>query len=280
MKIPRSFLRIIDYLKETGYLGTGGEQGPEGPAGAQGPQGPQGDTGPQGPQGAQGPQGPEGPQGPQGNPGNDGAPGADGADGAEGPQGPQGDPGSASSAWPVGSVFLSVVSTNPATLLGFGTWAALGAGRVLVGVDTGDTDFDAAEKTGGSKTHSHGAGTIAVGDHASHTHQYSQVPNHTHPVNITDPGHTHTTQRYPTATGSSSGFTIDTSMSGTPADNTLATKTATTGITATTSNPSGGVAAGTTDGPSATLSHSVSGSTAAGSTLMPYLAVFMWKRTA
>lgn len=64
------------------------------------------------------------------------------------------------------------------------------------------------------------------------------VLNHTHPV--TDPGHTHLTQRYPTATGSSSGFTIDTSMSGTLADNTLPTKTATTGVT--TSNPAGGVA--------------------------------------
>jgi hypothetical protein len=33
---------------------------------------------------------------------------------------PSGDP---SAAWPVGSVFISVVNTNPATLLGFGTWA-------------------------------------------------------------------------------------------------------------------------------------------------------------
>lgn len=98
--------------------------------------------------------------------------------------------------------------------------------------------------TGGALTHAHA-------DHASHTHQYSEIVNHTHPV--TDPGHTHLTQRYPTATGGSSGFTIDTSMSGTLADNTLPTKTATTGIT--TSNPAGGVATGTTVGPSATLTH-------------------------
>lgn len=64
------------------------------------------------------------------------------------------------------------------------------------------------------------------------------VINHTHPV--TDPGHTHLTQRYPTTTGGSSGFTADTSMSGTLADNTLPTKTATTGVT--TTNPAGGVA--------------------------------------
>lgn len=127
--------------------------------------------------------------------------------------------------------------------------------------------------TGGSATHTP-SGTVstptftgdaanlthtgtAVADHASHTHDYSQVINHTHTVNVNDPGHTHLTQRYPTATGASSGFTIDTSMSGTLADNTLPTKSGTTGITATTANPAGGVATGTTTGPGATLTHSV-----------------------
>lgn len=55
-------------------------------------------------------------------------------------------------AWPIGSVFMSVVSTNPATLLGFGTWAIFGAGKVLVSLDTGDSDFDTSEETGGVKT--------------------------------------------------------------------------------------------------------------------------------
>ena len=55
-------------------------------------------------------------------------------------------------AWPVGSVFIAVVSTNPATLLGGGTWEAFGAGRALVGLDSGDTDFDTAEEEVGTKT--------------------------------------------------------------------------------------------------------------------------------
>lgn len=55
-------------------------------------------------------------------------------------------------AFPIGAVFISVVATNPATLLGYGTWSAFGAGRVLVGLDAGDADFDTAEKTGGAKT--------------------------------------------------------------------------------------------------------------------------------
>jgi hypothetical protein len=54
--------------------------------------------------------------------------------------------------YPVGSVYINAaVSTNPGTLLGFGTWAAFGAGRVLVGLDAGDVDFDTVEETGGAK---------------------------------------------------------------------------------------------------------------------------------
>lgn len=68
-------------------------------------------------------------------------------------------------AWPIGSVFISVVSTNPNTLLGFGTWSAFGAGRVLVGRDSGDADFDTAEETGGAKTH-----TLIESEIPAHTH--------------------------------------------------------------------------------------------------------------
>jgi hypothetical protein len=63
--------------------------------------------------------------------------------------------GSLEVVWPVGSIFLSTVATNPATLMGFGTWQAFGTGRVLVGCDAGDPDFDMVEETGGSKTHKH-----------------------------------------------------------------------------------------------------------------------------
>jgi microcystin-dependent protein len=66
-------------------------------------------------------------------------------------------------------VFISVVSTNPATLLGFGTWAAFGAGRVLVGIDAGQSEFDTVEETGGAKTH-----TLAESEIPGHTHSYTQ----------------------------------------------------------------------------------------------------------
>jgi hypothetical protein len=57
-----------------------------------------------------------------------------------------------SQAWPIGSVFIAVVPTNPATLLGYGTWTAFGTGRMPVGIDTGQTEFNTVEKTGGAKT--------------------------------------------------------------------------------------------------------------------------------
>ena len=55
---------------------------------------------------------------------------------------------------PVGSLFETTVSTNPGTLYG-GTWAAWGGGRVPVGVNTADNDFNTVEKTGGKKTERH-----------------------------------------------------------------------------------------------------------------------------
>jgi len=54
------------------------------------------------------------------------------------------------SLWPVGSIFLSTSPTNPTDYFG-GTWVAWGTGRVPVGIDAGQTEFDTVEKTGGDK---------------------------------------------------------------------------------------------------------------------------------
>jgi hypothetical protein len=76
-------------------------------------------------------------------------------------------------AYPIGSIYMNAgVATNPATLLGFGTWAAFGAGRVIVGFNAGDTLFDTLEETGGSKdaivpSHTHVA---TVSDHLTLTY--------------------------------------------------------------------------------------------------------------
>ena len=67
-------------------------------------------------------------------------------------------------AYPVGSIYMSVANTDPGTLFG-GTWTSFGAGRVLVGVDPNDTDFEDAQLTGGEKRH-----TLTVNELASHRH--------------------------------------------------------------------------------------------------------------
>jgi hypothetical protein len=71
--------------------------------------------------------------------------------------------------YPVGSIYSNAaVATNPGTLLGFGTWTAFGAGRVMVGLDAdGDADFDTVEQTGGAKTH-----TLTISEMPAHTHTY------------------------------------------------------------------------------------------------------------
>lgn len=52
--------------------------------------------------------------------------------------------------YPIGSIFMSVKNTNPGSILG-GTWERWGNGRVPVGVDTTQTEFNTVEKQGGSK---------------------------------------------------------------------------------------------------------------------------------
>jgi len=74
--------------------------------------------------------------------------------------------------YPVGSIYINATSaTNPGTLLGFGTWVAFGAGKVVVGLDSTDTDFDTVGETGGAKTH-----TLTT----------SEIPSHTHSLNTSD----------------------------------------------------------------------------------------------
>lgn len=69
-------------------------------------------------------------------------------------------------AYPIGSVYMNASNgTNPATLMGFGTWVAFGAGRVPVGIDATQTEFDTAEETGGAKNH-----TLTTAQLPSHRH--------------------------------------------------------------------------------------------------------------
>ena len=94
--------------------------------------------------------------------------------------------------YPVGTIYTNATSsTNPATSLGFGTWTAFGAGRVMVGFNSGNALFDTAEETGGS------ADAIVV--------------SHTHTATVTDPSHSHTTLPLASAAGGASAANTTTS---------------------------------------------------------------------
>ena len=148
------------------------------------------------------------------------------------------------SLFPIGAIYTAVVSTNPGTLLGFGTWTAFGAGRVLVGFDSGNALFDTAEETGGS------ADAITV----SHTH--------TATTTITDSGHTHTAN---VPNEFAIGTVVTSGLSSSDGLNSLGknvlTSSSTTGITAATTVAS-------------------TGSSGTNANYQPYITVYMWKRTA
>lgn len=145
------------------------------------------------------------------------------------------------SLYPVGSIYINATSAvNPGTLLGFGTWTAYAAGRVLVGFNSSNSLFDTAEETGGS------ADAINV----SHTHTATftgtALPTHQHSLNA----------RFVGAGGTTGGDLNKDYGTGATTD---------------------AVSAGT---PAGTVSVSTEGSSGTNANYQPYITVYMWKRTA
>jgi len=128
-----------------------------------------------------------------------------------------------SALYPVGAIYINATSsTNPATSLGFGTWTAFGAGRVMVGFDSGNALFDVAEETGGA------ADAI--------------VPSHTHTATVTDPTHTHTFTAYfdnlgsHTQYGSDGGQYVSATKTTVAASTGITVANSTTGVSVTNAN--------------------------------------------
>jgi len=72
--------------------------------------------------------------------------------------------------YPIGSIYTNATdSTNPGTLLGFGTWEEFAEGRVPVGKASSGT-FDTAGNTGGAETH-----TLTTSEIPGHTHDTGVV---------------------------------------------------------------------------------------------------------
>ena len=81
------------------------------------------------------------------------------------------DTATSAAAYPVGAIFTTVTayadSAAVVTAIGGTTWVAFAAGKMLIGLDSGDTDFDTVEQTGGAKTH-----TLTIDEMPAHTHGY------------------------------------------------------------------------------------------------------------
>ena len=148
--------------------------------------------------------------------------------------------------YPVGCIYTSTVATNPATVFGFGTWAAFGAGKVLVGLDAGQTEFDTVEETGGEKTH-------ALID--------SEMPAHTHAVRTKTTG-----------AGSILGMFSSALLIVTSGNKNVATFSKISGTLSPIWARGGGTDGGTYgDTESNGVAHN---------NLQPYIVVYFWKRTA
>ena len=149
--------------------------------------------------------------------------------------------------YPVGSIYMSTVSTNPATLFGFGTWEAMPAGRVLLaqGKSSWGTTYNAGS-TGGEATHQ-----LTVGELPAH--------NHTASTNTTG-NHTHQFQLY--------GPNGDTNLNF-PSD-----------YDTNYARNKGTYTFSTAGNHSHTITINNTGSNQSHNNMQPYLTVYMWKRTA
>lgn len=154
---------------------------------------------------------------------------------------------------PVGYIYMSVLSTSPATLFGGGTWVRIGQGRVLVGQDSTQTEFDTAEETGGSKTH-----TLTSAEMPAHTH----AVDHDHSAfdSASGGGHTHVLTRK-ASSGTSTGVVRGNATAA--ADGTT---------------ESDGSHVHSVNVPAFTGTSGSTGTGTAHNNLQPYLVVFMWKR--
>lgn len=64
--------------------------------------------------------------------------------------------------FPIGSTYITQEDTNPNTILGFGTWERL-KGKVCLGLDEDDEDFNEIGKTGGEKAHKIQGSELPIG---------------------------------------------------------------------------------------------------------------------
>lgn len=188
--------------------------------------------------------------------------------------------------YPVGSIYMSVESTDPATLIPGTTWVRI-KDRFLMAA--GDT-YSAGD-TGGAATH-----TMTTDEMPSHNHTFTGSAvtsggisaNHTHTgtSGTESQGHTHSGPSHyhqiPRSYMGLEGGSLSIIGGTQPAPTESAGTGATGGVSAnhTHTLTTGNQSAGHTHSVTASGSIGNAGSGNAFSILPPYLAVYMWKRTA
>ena len=150
--------------------------------------------------------------------------------------------------YPIGSIYMSVNSTSPATLFG-GTWARIKDTFLLASGDTYSSDGNVA-------TAQHGSATVTL------TANQSGVPAHQHGMAHTH-NHNHTAIGYVNTGGAGTARRIPIGY-----DNTSAAGTLATGSDSTASSKSN------------TDNNTAQDASEAHSNMPPYMAVYVWKRTA
>lgn len=165
----------------------------------------------------------------------------------------------------VGDIWITQTEDNPATRFGFGTWEKI-QGKFSVASDSGDTDFDVAGKTGGTKQHTHGNNLSVDG----HTLTLSQIPTITHAHEYTDRYYVEASNKLTTASSKETApanYNDKLGSNGTDSDNdTFLT------IQDTTEE--------VTFGGDESHSHGLSGGVSSATTLPPYEVYHYWRRTA
>lgn len=179
--------------------------------------------------------------------------------------------------YPVGSIYISVNETSPSALFG-GTWEQI-KDRFLL--SAGDTY--SAGATGGEATHKLTTGELPAHNHSinSHTHTASTASSgsHSHSASTSENGaHTHKANRWKGAASGTARYAAQYSSSSGENDLAMSTNGAHTHTVTVQSN--GSHTHTVTVNGSGTLTSNNTGSGNAHNNMPPYLAVYVWKRTA
>ncbi|KAF0092167.1 MAG: hypothetical protein FD141_351 [Fusobacteria bacterium] len=149
--------------------------------------------------------------------------------------------------YPIGSIIISEGNNNPQSRFVDTTWEVYGTGRVLVGYDVSQTEFNSGGKTGGAKVHTLTSNEMPIHTHTQDAHNHSQN------------AHQHNIDHDYDGAGGSSRYTVHNGAYVSGATTTSWVTASNIAATATNQNAGGGQA------------HN---------NLPPYIVVYYWKRTA